>query len=148
MYYNNINFLYTHMKQQQNAERALPVMNQLDLYLRADSPEIYAMHDFIESVIGGSSTRKDFHGSLRLVRDAGRLGDFEKIVDKFEKNMSEVTDADDRFMFGHLVTEARDAIDVLKKLDESKPRDPVSLEIERNSLNASGRIYRQMKRAG
>ena len=124
------------------------VLQQLELYVHADSPEVYKMHDFIESIIGGSATKRDFRGSLRLIADEGRLPDFALVVEKFDKLVSKVRDEDDRYIFSHLLAEARDAIKVMQQIEEyhSVP-DSVSLQIANNAWNTSADLYRNMKKA-
>ncbi len=127
-----------------HSEKGPDVFRQLELYREAESPDIYAMHDFIESVIGGSSTKSNFHGTLRVITDEGRLPEFAAVVEKFNKKISDVQDADDRFMFGHLVTEARNAIRTLASIVITPPKPDIELvhyQIARNQLDAAGLIY-------
>lgn len=124
------------------------VFRQLSLYVEADSPEVYGLHDFIESVIGGSATKSDFKGTIRIIADAGRLGDFVFVVDKFEKALKDITDEDDKLMFPQLLSEARDAIRVMQEVMTNplpNPKEAV-LRIADNTWTAAADLHNQQLR--
>lgn len=121
------------------------VLQQLTLFRDADSPDVYGLHEFIESVIGGSVTKKDFQGTIRVIADEGRLHDFAAVVDRFERMMKDVESEDDRCMFGHLITEAREAIRTLQAILDAPPTGDVSLRViqtANNTWNAAADIHR------
>ena len=124
------------------------VLRQLSLYMEADSPEVYGLHDFIESVIGGSATKSDFKGTIRIIADAGRMGDFIIVVDKFEKALKDVTDEDDKLMFPQLVSEARDTIRIMQEVMANPLPDPKKavLKIADNTWTAAGDLHRHQLR--
>lgn len=131
-----------------SSEKGPDVFRQLEIYREAESPDIYKLHDFIESVIGVSSMKSDFNGTLRLITDEGRLPEFAAIVEKFNKKIGDVQDADDRFMFGHLVTEARAAIRTLESIVITPPGDAaksVRIQVATNQFTESGRIYKALQ---
>ena len=111
--------------------------------LQADpQPDPYALYNLIEAVVGESPTRKK--GTLRSIAEKGKLDDFEELVDRLNNiDSDDVKDDIDLEHFSHIVSEAKDAIPVIRSVLQMprKPRNAVEVGAFHNQLTAEGGYY-------
>jgi hypothetical protein len=105
--------------------------------------------EFIEKAVGGSAASGNFHGKLPEIVEAGRLQDFIRFVDRFDKEaMDNVKEEGDLDLYANIIGEARDAINTRLELENnpSVPTELRAIESEQNTFNATGRFTQRTKK--